>query len=645
MVATVNGAGGPGAVRAGLSLFAGCFAVGLIDLLLLSRGPAASAEGIEQLSRFVPLTLIAVPAIAGLGGLLLSAVRAFLLGRTRPAAAEVVTDLLAASPLLACIPGLLAGPAISGSPWRWPLGLAAALFVVATAALLRRGARRGAELSAAGGPRGRALAAAVPVLLFGGIAGAQAVTTSVLAGLYPDFHRAVALCAVGLASACLFALAGRTPRLPGTGRTAVAFAVALALGAPAGAWLTRGAVLGRQLIADHGPFSGPFAGTLHAASRALAFDPPWTASGGVAAEVVARAGIAGAAFGEGAPRRDVLLITVDALRGDAVDRASPLARGALFFERAYSPSNYTPFSMPALVLGYASAPGSEPPASRTLAEAFRRGGYETELHFTAHEYASLERTALWPLASRGFLFDRYRPDYLDAATVLARVERALAAGAGPRFVWAHLSDVHAPFLLGRAAGATGAACPATYAGQLECLLGVLEPWLERLRARDPGLVWALSSDHGESLGERGVRFHGSNLFDEQVRVPLLLGGPGVGPGVHPGPVGNARLGATLLSLAGARLPEGAVRLPRSPSEPPGPAVLLVGRGERCGVVEDGFKLIAAPREGAVALYDLRADPGETTNLVARDPARARRMLSALPGLGCPFDLAGLLGSF
>ncbi|HUT78753.1 MAG TPA: sulfatase-like hydrolase/transferase, partial [Polyangia bacterium] len=378
---------------------------------------------------------------------------------------------------------------------------------------------------------------------------------------------------------------------------------------------------------------------------ALAFDSPWPKDGAAPGEIVERAGIKGAAFQNGAPRRDVLLITVDALRGDAIERTSPLARSALFFERAYSPSNYTPFSIPALVLGYIPAAGSDPPGSHTLAEAFHRGGYQTELHFTAHEYASLERTALWPLASRGFLFGRYRPDYLDATAVLGSVERTLAEGHGPRFVWAHLSDVHEPFLLRRRAALPGAACPATYAGQLECLLDSLAPWLERVRARHPDLVWALSSDHGESLGERGVRYHGSNLFDEQVRVPLLLGGPGIEPGVHPGPVGNARMGATLLGLAGARLPVRAVVLPRSPSEPPEPGVLLVCRRERCGLVQGGFKLIASPREGAVALYDLRADPGETANLVARDPAHARRMLAELPRLGCPFDLSGLMGVF
>jgi len=144
VVTAVNDGDGPGAVRAGLSLLAGVFVIGLIDLLRISFGPAADAAGVEQLSRFVPLLLIAAPAAVGLLGVVLAELRRFLVRRAGTAIAEGATDLLAAAPLLACIPGTLCGPAISGSPWRWPLGLAAAATTIAGAALLRRGALRGA---------------------------------------------------------------------------------------------------------------------------------------------------------------------------------------------------------------------------------------------------------------------------------------------------------------------------------------------------------------------------------------------------------------------------------------------------------------------------------------------------------------------
>jgi arylsulfatase A-like enzyme len=70
-------------------------------------------------------------------------------------------------------------------------------------------------------------------------------------------------------------------------------------------------------------------------------------------------------------------------------------------------------------------------------------------------------------------------------------------------------------------------------------------------------------------------------------------------------------------------------------------VLLFSRSE-CGLVRDGYKLVAAPRAGTLALYDLAADPGELRNLAGRDATRARDLLRELDGLGCPAgELAGL----
>ena len=42
-----------------------------------------------------------------------------------------------------------------------------------------------------------------------------------------------------------------------------------------------------------------------------------------------------------------------------------------------------------------------------------------------------------------------------------------------------------------------------------------------------------------------------------------------------------------------------------------------------------WKLIEFFEDGALELYDLRADPGEATNLAAREPARAKELQAAL----------------
>ena len=160
----------------------------------------------------------------------------------------------------------------------------------------------------------------------------------------------------------------------------------------------------------------------------------------------------------------------------------------------------------------------------------------------------------------------------------------------------------------------------------------------------PDVVWALSSDHGEAFGEHGVMLHGSMLYEEQVRVPLLIGGPQVETGIVPDPVSNVDLGATLLSLAGATLEEGVPTLPVSP-EPPGSlaSVLVLGK-ESCAVVDGSRKLIAEVGKGTLGLFDLGQDPVEMKNLISSNTVEAARLLSVMGELGCPHDLTGLKAS-
>jgi arylsulfatase A-like enzyme len=59
--------------------------------------------------------------------------------------------------------------------------------------------------------------------------------------------------------------------------------------------------------------------------------------------------------------------------------------------------------------------------------------------------------------------------------------------------------------------------------QLERLDGLL-----RAAGRSPR--WVITSDHGEEFGERGSWGHGHTLYAEQLRVPLIVSGPGLPSG-------------------------------------------------------------------------------------------------------------------
>lgn len=153
--------------------------------------------------------------------------------------------------------------------------------------------------------------------------------------------------------------------------------------------------------------------------------------------------------------------------------------------------------------------------------------------------------------------------------------------------------------------------------QLEELCARLElrGWLDR--------AWiVITSDHGEGLWDHRTRAHGQALFEEQVKVPLLVRPPG---GLSrrvdvADPIGLIDLGPTLLELLGQRVPaefEGeswAAYLEGRASAPTRPVILeeRLDQVELLGIIDGDDKLISTRRKtfGTIKLYDLSTNPGE-----------------------------------
>ncbi len=147
-------------------------------------------------------------------------------------------------------------------------------------------------------------------------------------------------------------------------------------------------------------------------------------------------------------------------------------------------------------------------------------------------------------------------------------------------------------------------------------------------------VVVLTSDHGFLLGEHGGLWGKGALYEEAVRVPLLVAGPGVRAGERsPRPVELLDLFPTLSELAGLPLPEklegkSFAPLLRDPSaawERPASTVLSIGDGEKDlarTVRSERFRYTEWGSPERAELYDHAADPNELRNL-ASDPAFAR----------------------
>jgi arylsulfatase A-like enzyme len=147
--------------------------------------------------------------------------------------------------------------------------------------------------------------------------------------------------------------------------------------------------------------------------------------------------------------------------------------------------------------------------------------------------------------------------------------------------------------------------------------------------RDRTIV-VVTSDHGEEFLEHGRLVHGSHLYDETVRVPLVLQGPGVPAGRRDDQAQGIDLFPTLARLLGVEPPAG---LPgRDLLAPPAsaPAVLETSSGigpngeplDLVAVRTQRWKLVETPALGRRELYDLAADAGERSDLGPTAPAAA-----------------------
>ncbi len=161
----------------------------------------------------------------------------------------------------------------------------------------------------------------------------------------------------------------------------------------------------------------------------------------------------------------------------------------------------------------------------------------------------------------------------------------------------------------------------------------------------------ITGDHGEGLWQRGYQYHGAHIYEEAVRVPLLMRWPGriAAGSVFETPVTIADVVPTLGDFLGLPLEAGVVqgrslvgclgtgepldrelpvflyRIPYEPQEEFGVWV----EGEKHAIRYQSWKYLVGDDEGTTELYDLSADPGEVRNVIAEKPEMAARLARAL----------------
>ena len=164
---------------------------------------------------------------------------------------------------------------------------------------------------------------------------------------------------------------------------------------------------------------------------------------------------------------------------------------------------------------------------------------------------------------------------------------------------------------------------------LDDKVGELVSVLERTRMLDDTII-LFCSDHGDMLGERGLWFK-MCFYEGSARVPLMITGKGVAPGLFEAPTSNLDICPTLCDLAGidigaiAPWTDGQSLTPLMRGETRGAPVLMeyAAEGSQAPLVA-----IRAGRHKFVhceidppQLFDVEADPLERNNLAA-DPEHA-----------------------
>ncbi len=210
------------------------------------------------------------------------------------------------------------------------------------------------------------------------------------------------------------------------------------------------------------------------------------------------------------------------------------------------------------------------------------------------------------------------------------------------FLWLHLYDPHDPYEPPEPYATRYAGRP--YDGEVawtDELIGRLDAALERVGRKRRALL-AITSDHGEGLGEHNESAHGFFVYQATLRVPLMVRGPGI--------KANSRLAVTVrgvdllptllemmeteppagITLAGRSLAR-ALRGQDRPREEPTYAESLLpllhfGWSDLRTIREGRFKYVEAPRP---ELYDLSEDPGETHDLAGSQDSRRESMRAAL----------------
>jgi hypothetical protein len=263
---------------------------------------------------------------------------------------------------------------------------------------------------------------------------------------------------------------------------------------------------------------------------------------------------------------NLLVIVVDALRGDAFHCAgyhrnlTPFldrwaGDEAISFRRAYSQGGGSFAAFPFLVAG------------RSRFDLYGPGLYQQNLYFKIAQAEGIEHYMLMREFGPRDIFPPNLP-VTELATPRAVGDRRSATAdevfesarnairalpSGERFLcFLHLMDVHNDLWQKEDGLDYGDTLRDLYDNNLSYIdraLSRFVSWLKEEGQYDRTVI-LFTSDHGEQFWEHGARLHGHTVYEEEIRIPLILVAHGLRKRVEDVPAIAADMAPTIADLAG-----------------------------------------------------------------------------------------------
>lgn len=362
-------------------------------------------------------------------------------------------------------------------------------------------------------------------------------------------------------------------------------------------------------------------------------------------------------FVSGGSEPDIILVTIDTLRSDAVsftgakNSKTPfideLAKSGVYYANAHSHNVITFPSHTNILTGLLPYQhGIRDNAGFVLDPKFKTAAW----YLKERGYATGAFVAAFPLDARFGLnadFDVYDDQYEQgarptqftvperpASQVFAAAQQWYDSVAGKkRFLWVHIYEPHLPY---KPVSPFKEQYKNPYYAEVAGADDALGKFLRPILEQNPNTMVVLTGDHGEGMGEHGEFTHSVFAYEETLHVPLIVYEKGrVKPRLEKKYVSHVDILPTIMERLGIK----------KPADLTGSSLLNVGQSRNTyfealsanvnlgwapliGMIHDGHKYIELP---IAELYDLEKDRAEKKNILKdnrRMTTRIRELLAA-----------------